>query len=661
MRSNPEESNIDPSFIQKVSPIVQEAESPYTHFRQDETDRENGMEFQKNRIRPLGSSELPKTVVPFLIFFMKRQPFAWAGMLLLPMAWGIEMAFFPYLTKMMIDALVGHTGSPEAIFSVISEPLLLGGILWGTMILMWRGLDLLTCRTVPAFQAAITLDVTSCVLRQAYHYFSERFTGTLGNKVADLTRSSWEILSFLKDVFIPQSFAILLSMGVLSSVNGLFFIVFTGFVAAHLTLSFWYARRRLTDLAQVHSEARSAVQGHIVDLFINHMAVRLFAQEHSEMTVLAKFQEKEKKANHAVFWGHFKMRSLLEIPSLFVMGATILLLVRGLQGGWVSLGDVALIVALSFGIMQSAWHMGLQLPQFFQEIGVCRQALSLLEEAPAIQDRPNAQSLQITEGGRIVFENVTFFHRDAVTPLFENLSLEIPPGQKVGLVGFSGSGKTSFAHLILRLYDIQQGCILIDGQDITHVTQESLRRAIGMIPQDTTLFHRTVLENICYGTPEASQEEIASALHKTSCAQFIDELPEGVATFVGERGAKLSGGQRQRVALARVFLKKAPLLILDEATSALDSFTEAHIQETLKTVMEGRTSLVIAHRLSTLLSMDRILVFEKGKIVEDGSHTALLAQKGLYTHLWAMQTGGFLPDRPTSTHLKSEPMLFSHL
>lgn len=248
--------------------------------------------------------------------------------------------------------------------------------------------------------------------------------------------------------------------------------------------------------------------------------------------------------------------------------------------------------------------------------------------------------------GKIVFDRVKF-HYKGTEPLFRDKSVEIAAGQKVGLVGYSGGGKTTFANLILRLYNVTGGAILIDGQDIREVTQDSLRENIAMIPQDTSLFHRSLTENIRYGRINATDDEVIEAAKKAHAHEFISRLPQGYDSLVGERGIKLSGGQRQRIAIARAILKNAPILILDEATSQLDSVTENLIQESLRELMQNKTAIVIAHRLSTLLYMDRILVFDKGRIVADGSHDELLARGRLYKNLWNAQVGGFLPDRKT--------------
>lgn len=269
-------------------------------------------------------------------------------------------------------------------------------------------------------------------------------------------------------------------------------------------------------------------------------------------------------------------------------------------------------------------------------------ALTLISTSHEIKDAPSAQLMAVT-AGRIQFKDVTFSYKKG-KPIFENLSVDILPGQRVGLVGFSGSGKSTFVNLIMRSYDIQKGAISIDGQNIAAVTSHSLREKIAMIPQDPSLFHRTLMENIRYGRFDATDEEVIEASKRAHCHGFIEELDEKYHSLVGERGVKLSGGQRQRIAIARAILKNAPILILDEATSSLDSVTEKIIQKSLDDLMKNRTTLVIAHRLSTLSHLDRILVFDQGKIVEDGTTEALLQKNGYFARLWNMQADGFLPD-----------------
>ena len=314
-------------------------------------------------------------------------------------------------------------------------------------------------------------------------------------------------------------------------------------------------------------------------------------------------------------------------------------------------------MTINIAIVDRLWSLSKDFSKLTELLGSITQGLSLVYTPIEIKDKKNAKALHVTSGA-ITFQNVRFQYRGE-EPLFQNNSVDILAGQKVGLVGRSGSGKTTFINLILRLFEIKSGAITIDGQNIQDVTQESLRAQIAIIPQNPVLFHRTIRENIRYGRHDASDMEVVSASKKTFCHAFIKKMPDQYNTIVGERGLKLSGGQRQRIAIARAFLKNAPVLILDEATSGLDALTESDIQKSFETLMANKTTLVIAHRLSTLRSMDRILVFDRGNIVEDGTHRSLLARPTLYKELWDAQVGDFLPlekRKRSQTPPKKKPL-----
>lgn len=345
--------------------------------------------------------------------------------------------------------------------------------------------------------------------------------------------------------------------------------------------------------------------------------------------------------------GNHQNADFLDLSIIILIALNLLLLLKMYKNNQVSVGDFSFIISLSISIFYNLWYLASQFVTFAEEVGKCKQALNLMELPHEIVDEPNAPPLHVSEGN-IEFLNVNFHYQEGAN-LFKNKSISIPARQKVGLVGFSGSGKSTFVNLVLRLFDLESGEIRIDGQNIAKVTQQSLREQITMIPQDTTLFHRSLEENIRYGRIDASHEEVIIASKMAHCHEFIGQLKDGYHSMVGERGIKLSGGQRQRIAVARALLKNAPILILDEATSALDSVTEKYIQDSLHHLMENKTTIVIAHRLSTLSQMDRILVFDKGQIVEDGRHEDLIHAKGHYAHLWHMQAGGFLPEDEDSS------------
>ena len=405
----------------------------------------------------------------------------------------------------------------------------------------------------------------------------------------------------------------------------------------------------LVNLSDIHTESESMNSGQLVDSITNVSNVRIFARriyevlrlENSLRITKVKFQKKE------LFL--LMLHSIQGMLIAIMLGFMVYFLIQLYGRHLITVGDFALILGLGMEVGHISWYTMSQVDEFNQAVGKCKQSLTYLIVPQELNEKKDASNLLITKG-QITFSGVKFHYKDTEA-LFQNKSVTIEAGQKVGLVGYSGGGKSTFVNLILRLYDVTEGHILIDGQDIRNVTQDSLRKNIAMIPQDPSLFHRTLMENIRYGLIETTDEEVIGAAKKAHAHEFISKLPQGYESPVGERGVKLSGGQRQRIAIARAILKNAPILILDEATSQLDSITESNIQESLWELMQDKTTIVIAHRLSTLLHMDRIMVFDQGKIVEDGTHTELLQKRGLYKTLWDAQVGGFLPDKKHENEL----------
>ncbi len=547
----------------------------------------------------------------------------------------------PYLIKIMIDEVVAYRDINQGLLSFILVPAILLVLLYQGMDLTWAMFDFFKLKTLPKVRADIINAMFAYLQHHSYSYFQKNFTGTISNKIADMARGTESVLAQLIDPLFSQLVALLIAVAAMCYVNVWCGIVLLVWSIAFLGFTYLFYKRTLT-YAVLFSESNSICIGKLVDSITNIASTKLFAHTQFEKQMLWRYVEDSKNKDQALQWHIFKIKIVQGTSVTLLFGFMVGILIYARERNLVTVGDFAFILSLSMSIMQGLWYLASHFLTFSQELGICQQALSIINVPYEIVDKPNAAELKVTRG-QIVFDKVTFNYERGKN-VFKDKSITLKGGQKVGLVGFSGSGKTTFASLILRFFEINSGRILIDGQNIAEVTQDSLHRQIAMIPQDPMLFHRSLLENIRYGKLDATDAEVIAAAKKAHCHEFIELLPEGYHALVGERGLKLSGGQRQRIAIARAILKDAPILILDEATSALDSITEEKIREALRYLMQNRTTIVIAHRLSTLSDMDRILVFAGGQVVEDGTHEALLMKGGHYAQLWEMQAGGFLPE-----------------
>jgi ATP-binding cassette, subfamily B, bacterial len=470
-------------------------------------------------------------------------------------------------------------------------------------------------------------------------FFANQFAGSIANRISETATAVNHTLWTLMFDFWPVIVSFSVSITLLAFAHSSLALLLGTWLAIYVSLSFLLARRCRT-LAKDFAAARSAVSGKVVDAVSNQLTVRLFAGQGHEQKLLDAALEHELKMARRNFWFMEIMRWFQFIASYALLIFMILFALNLWMAGDITLGVFALVFGLSTALVHDASGLSRRFLEFFEHLGNINDGVAAIIKPHDLTDAPDANALHL-ESADIDFQDVTFAHPGGAE-VFKHLNLHIPAGQKVGLVGPSGAGKSSFVNLLLRLSDVDQGSIKISGQDLRAVSQDSLHQHIAMIPQEPMLFHRSLIDNIRYGRPEASDDEVIAAAREASCDEFISSRPEGYATLVGERGIKLSGGQRQRIAIARAILKDAPILVLDEATSALDSESERVIQESLGKMMEGRTVLVIAHRLSTIAAMDRILVFEHGRIIEDGDHAGLIAQDGLYARLWKTQTGGFI-------------------
>ncbi|MBM3633233.1 MAG: ABC transporter ATP-binding protein [Alphaproteobacteria bacterium] len=582
----------------------------------------------------------PKVVWTFIFNSLRPFPAAITTMVLMSVVWAVDLSLRPYILKVILDRLADN---PKAeVFSYLAWPVfsfLLLAFLMPTVSRFYG--YFVEIEMIPRLRQQLSQTAFGSFLKQSHGFFQNQFSGSLGNKINDLSTDIPDLVQTVIDRCFSTILALIVAIITLWTVNTRFALLMGGWTLMFFLGSLFFSKR-LVNLSDVWSEYISKITGQIVDSLSNILSVRLFARSHQEALRLEHSFDKAVSAEKQLQWTYFWIWFIYGYSFFLAQGFNIYFLMKGYQEGIISVGDFALVLTINIAIVEFLWNVTKDFSQLSKSLGKITQALRTITLPVEIVDHPQARSLQVTRG-EIEFKDVKF-HYKGTSPLFDKSSIVIRAGEKVGLVGFSGSGKTTFVNLILRMFDVSSGHIFIDGQDIREVTQDSLHQAIGMIPQDPSLFNRSLMENIRFGQNYATDEDVKIASKKAYAHLFIKELPEKYDTLVGERGVKLSGGQRQRIAIARVVLKNAPILILDEATSQLDSLTETLIQDSIWDLMQGKTALVIAHRLSTLLNMDRILVFDKGKIVQDGTHQQLLEQTGLYKTLWAAQVGGFLPE-----------------
>lgn len=584
---------------------------------------------------------LPKSTIKFILFFVTKQWPSFVAIIVISCMWAANDSLFPYFIKKIVNTVQHYQGAPAGIYSAVAGVLTCLILFWAGTEVLLRIQGVVQLYAFPRFRANIRENVFNYVKSHSHEYFSNHFAGNIAKKLADLPTSCQSIMEIISFNFITALMGVTLVLIMMWLTKPLFAIVLLIWLFLHLGLTGLFLRygNRMWEL---HSDAVSTLSGKIVDVFTNMSTVRLFARGQYEARYLKTYQDEEIKRACKALWTIELNRMGLGLSGLFLIFSMVFLLLYCWAHRWITLGDFTQIGMQTFWVSGWVWFVSFQMSVFARELGTISDALNLITIGHDIVDASPAKKLSV-QNGIIQFDHVKFeYHKNR--PVFEELNVIIPAGQKVGLVGFSGSGKSTFVNLILRFYDLTSGQILIDGKNIATVTQDSLHEQIAMIPQDPSLFHRTLMENIRYGRLNATDEEVIAAAKLAHCHEFIEKLDEGYHSLVGERGIKLSGGQRQRVAIARAILKNAPILILDEATSSLDTVTEKLIQESLVTLMQNRTTIVIAHRLSTLADMDRILVFQKGKIIEDGTKENLLNMNGHFAKLWQMQTNGFLPE-----------------
>ncbi len=585
---------------------------------------------------------LPSTLPKFLWLFIKKFKYHFFLIYFTALAWSLDHLAWPQVIRLLIDALDTYQGPRSQIWDAISHVVIIGGILWMTIEVGFRISGIMIAKIVPKVESDIRSAMFEYTIGQSHSYFANNYPGNLANKINDMPRCTHEILVMIANVFLPAAVTTVIMTIFFMRISPFFGLIVAGWVFLHIGVCLLTAHK-CQNLSSEHAHSRSRLAGYIVDSFMNNMLIRIFARKNYEMQIMSLHQYDERTKNSIAMMYIEKVKIFLGILCFLCIGVGLTgLQIHYYKNGLMTLGDMIFTFQGGVNITMVTWWAGMELPRLFQNIGVCQQALTITKANHQISDKSQAKDIAILKG-EIEFDSVTFRYENG-QDLFNNQNIKINSGQKVGLVGFSGGGKTTFVNLILRYFDVNSGKILIDGQNIADVTQDSLRRQIAMIPQEAMMFHRSIMENIRYGDLTSSDAKVIEAAKKARCHEFVQKLKDKYDTIAGDRGLKISGGQRQRIAIARAVLKESPIIIMDEATSALDSITEMDIQDAIREISIGRTTIIIAHRLSTLADMDRILVFKDGKIVEDGTHDELYELEGHYRQLWDMQVDGFLPD-----------------
>jgi ATP-binding cassette subfamily B protein len=537
-----------------------------------------------------------------------------------------------YVMKILVDAMGGPRQNADAWWAL--------GLFIGLIAIesvFWRVSGWLGCKTTVGVGVAIRLDLFQYLSGQPMRYFAENLAGSLGHRITSTAGHFGALTNTVAWRILPICVDFIGALIVFWTVDGRMMVALAVAVFVIMAGLIVFGERG-RPLHRAFAARSNEVAGDLVDVISNMWSVKAFSARRREWLRLADHFQSEARIQTRSWLYTEKARVLHDI-ALWIMAGSMLFWALSLWSrSQISPGEVVVVSALTFRILHGSRDMAMSLVDMVQQFGFIADTLAVIGQPQTVVDHPGASSVEARRGALSV-RNVSFSYGNGA-PALKNITLEIPPGQKVGIIGPSGAGKSTFVHLLQRLYDVQQGEILVDGHAIDRITQDSLRRSLAVVPQEISLFHRSVMENIRFGRPDATDEEVYAAARAAHCDTFIRFLSEGYDTLVGERGVKLSGGQRQRIGIARTFLKSAPIIVLDEATSALDTESELAIQRSLIELMREKTVVAVAHRLSTVANFDRIIVIDNGQVVEDGSPRELRERGGAFDRMWRLQSEG---------------------
>lgn len=554
---------------------------------------------------------------------------------------GIDIISGPYLLKVIIDTATKHSHDPQQFIEAITLPAILYVSVTQLHNFGTRFYEYTCLKLFPTVKTELISQLFNRLSNHSQAFFQQHFSGDLSIKIIDLATGIENIVRIVNEMFLIRIGMIAITSIVLCTVHYAFALILLTWISLYVANGIRLSKKTFS-YAKSFSQEKSKFNGFLVDSVANIVNTKIFTNQKYETHRIETAVKAVADKDRGLAWHILKVNNQQNWVYSLLVAALLTGLIYAKSHGLITIGDFALVLSIANIITRMIYELTNAMPTLSKEVGQCQQALETIYAPLEIEDSADAKPL-IVNNGSIEFNQVDFSY-SSNAHVFENLSVTIQPGEKVGLVGFSGGGKTTFVNLLLRLFEVKSGGISIDQQNISTVTRESLRQQIAVIPQQIELFNRSIKDNIRYGNIKASDGEVIEAAKQANCHDFILQLPHGYDSLVGERGVKLSGGQKQRIAIARAMLKQARILILDEATSALDSVNEQLIHESLLKAMQGKTTLVIAHRLATLKSIDRILFFNNGKIIEDGSIDSLLKQNGEFAKLWNMQVDGFLPN-----------------